>query len=370
MNKRIIAVGVALFTACAVACMGSKKEPTQKINEPGPAVIAPTDNPAAAQPPARPEPKPGPTAPDYAAVNETATLGVARVRLAEAGIGKVPVETLGRRILTDDDYLYLIIQVENLSDTKKLDFKSWNQDFAIRGDVAGLTDNLGNRYKRVGFGITTKIVGQSSETSIYPKTAIVDVVVFELPVAKASTLFLELPGQNCSVEGVFKYKLEIGSLKRKGGEKAPAKPSRSPDEVYEAALKKATANARTLMAEVGAKEQVKEYVDAANNAAIRLLAVELLESAKDRVALEMAKREHEKAMAVKDAAKSKLKEARDKAVEAAKVAAKAAAIKEVPQPEKGTVTELSQARAKLARAEFRITKELVDKIDREYAIPD
>lgn len=212
MSRVILAAGAAVWAVAIVACMSKTKEPEQQqaVPEPGapqqkveaaggpfPGVAIPLEKPAAP----RPELK-------WADVGEGAILPPVGVVIQHVVIGKVALRDSIRSATTKsaEDYLAVTFWVFNLSDAKKVNYRSWHQEFTLGRDVAVLRDEFGNVYKRVGFGLGTQPVGAVKSESIYPKTNIEDVLVFERPVDKATRLELELPGGNCDVEGTFRFR--------------------------------------------------------------------------------------------------------------------------------------------------------------------
>ncbi len=128
--------------------------------------------------------------------------------------GKVPLrDWLGDRTTSKDELLVIEIQVSNLSQTKKLEYRSWmGEDFAFDRDFATLQDNFGNHYKRISFGIGTKVVGQAESDSLYPLKSVSDMLVFELPVNNAEYLNLELPAKNFGGEGMIQLRILMNMI--------------------------------------------------------------------------------------------------------------------------------------------------------------
>jgi hypothetical protein len=70
-----------------------------------------------------------------------------------------------------------------------------------------LTDNFGNGYKQVNFGLGSRVDGQVHSESIYPGKAISDLLVFEKPLDTAQYLLLELPAKNFGGQGRLRFKI-------------------------------------------------------------------------------------------------------------------------------------------------------------------
>lgn len=79
---------------------------------------------------------------------------------------------------------------------------------AFDRDFATLRDNFGNSYKRIHFGIGTRVVDAVERSeSLYPGKSLKDVVVFELPIDTAQYLNLELPAINFGGEGMIRFRI-------------------------------------------------------------------------------------------------------------------------------------------------------------------
>ncbi len=128
---------------------------------------------------------------------------------------QVPMrDLLGDLTVSKDELLLIVIQVRNLSQTKKLEYRSWmGEDFAFERDFATLQDNFGNHYKRITFGIGTKVVGQAESDSFYPGKSVSDILVFELPINTAEYLDLELPAKNFGGEGMVRLRIYANMIK-------------------------------------------------------------------------------------------------------------------------------------------------------------
>jgi hypothetical protein len=139
-------------------------------------------------------------------------LGDLQVRITETAIGKVPLKDAFRQGTTSEDNLLMVkLELLNINPTKKVEYTSWaGKDISFNRDDATLKDNFGNTYKRVGFGSTSYPVGAVGwSTSVYPDKAITDVLVFEVPLEKATYLDLELPAQNYGGEGMVRFRIPM-----------------------------------------------------------------------------------------------------------------------------------------------------------------
>lgn len=137
--------------------------------------------------------------------------GLVEVRYIAGRIGRVTFESGNSKHMGDKELLQIRLWIENKSDATKLQYKGWGGDSLATSHRAVLTDDLGNEYKPVSFGILHKPIGQRANESIYPGTSIEDVLVFEVPVEKAQLMRLTLPRRNYTAdfEGARALELEI-----------------------------------------------------------------------------------------------------------------------------------------------------------------
>jgi hypothetical protein len=98
------------------------------------------------------------------------------------------------------------LRITNRGATSKIDYQGW-QGNNIFSSYAQLTDDIGNRYKRIDFGFATKVVGQVKSDSIYPGKSLEEALVFEAPVEAAKYLNLELPAKNIGEKGTIRLRI-------------------------------------------------------------------------------------------------------------------------------------------------------------------
>lgn len=137
--------------------------------------------------------------------------------------GRVPIRDMfTKKIqLTQKKYLCCGVTVTNKSDEKKIDFRGWGSNMFMA--FAFLKDDLGNQYKMVDLGVTNEFPGKIKSESIYPGKAVLEVLVFEIPIDKASSFSLILKGGNVGEEGDLVVKFPRTAIKDKEkeeGEKA------------------------------------------------------------------------------------------------------------------------------------------------------
>ena len=104
------------------------------------------------------------------------------------------------------------LNLSNLSTTKKIDFTTWRGETLATGrDYARLTDDNGNEYKRINFGLNT-ISGRQNDYSIYPNQSCEDLLVFEKPVSNLKWLHLELPASNFGGSGMIRFEIPASRI--------------------------------------------------------------------------------------------------------------------------------------------------------------
>ena len=142
--------------------------------------------------------------------------GDMQIRVASVKTGKVAIRDAmgGENSNSKDALLSITVELTNLSETKKLDYTTWGGgNFAVERDFATLKDNFDNSYKRINFGMDPP-VGRIKSDSIYPGKSLTDVLVFELPVAKVTDLYLELPAQNFGGTGMIRLQIPASMIQR------------------------------------------------------------------------------------------------------------------------------------------------------------
>jgi len=132
--------------------------------------------------------------------------GDIRVRITGAKIGRVELTDIGKLgTKSKDELLQVSLTIENLSETKLVSYRGWGSvDF---GTQPGLTDNFGNVYKTIGFGIFNHPISQIKQTDIYPGKTVSDIIVFSLPVQNTQHLRLKLPARNFQGNGELRFQI-------------------------------------------------------------------------------------------------------------------------------------------------------------------
>ena len=128
-------------------------------------------------------------------------------------IGGVPLlDSYGDRWIPKTDRLQILVSIENRSATRKADYETWGAEPVDVGPArAGLRDDLDNSYKAIYFSLSEPAL-RTKQASIYPGKSLQDVLVFELPVTRATELTLSLPLENVEREGRLEFILPVSSI--------------------------------------------------------------------------------------------------------------------------------------------------------------
>ena len=158
------------------------------------------------------------SAENWASARNPVRQGDIQIRVLKVVTGKVPLKDSFNTSETqsEDDLLAIEVEVSNLSQSKKVAYRTWNgADFSFGQDFATLEDNFGNGYKRINFGIGADVVGQVKSDSIYPGKTLRDVLVFEPPVGNVQTLNLELPASNFDGEAMLRLSISADMIEHR-----------------------------------------------------------------------------------------------------------------------------------------------------------
>ena len=114
-----------------------------------------------------------------------------------------------------DKLLGIVVGLQNLSESQGVRYRTWGADARkFLGSSASLVDNLGNKYKPIHFARTEVIVGRTDNESIRPGKAITDILIFDVPIAKAKTLILSLPLKNVGGGGKVELRIPAERIRR------------------------------------------------------------------------------------------------------------------------------------------------------------
>lgn len=179
---------------------------TTPLAEPPPSTRPPV---VASPPPKEPEI-------EWAPAENPVRQGDVEVQVKSVRVGKVPLkDSYGDGTGQSQDILLMIeLEVRNLSDTKKLNYRTWGGRAVSFGNRTGLTDNFDNRYKVVNFGFGNEVVGAVESESVYPGKSVKDMLVFEEPITKAESLNLELPAEQFGGEGILRIRIPASMIQK------------------------------------------------------------------------------------------------------------------------------------------------------------
>lgn len=148
--------------------------------------------------------------------DRTATLGIFKVEIIKGGSGKIQVHDDIRRFTgpSKESHAWIKLRITNTSDKALRYYDPWcGKDFTLKRDFASLRDDVGNAYPRITFGFSQIPNGQlKSRTRVEPEGSIVDILVFDAPVAKAERFTLTMPGENVGERGVFTLRFQRSFL--------------------------------------------------------------------------------------------------------------------------------------------------------------
>jgi hypothetical protein len=113
---------------------------------------------------------------------------------------------------SNGEHLLVRLSVVNTSQFSTVNFLPWNQPNDRIGPYATLEDDAGNTYKRVDFGLGSKVLGLEPEQTIEPGQAVEAALAFELPVDSAKDLKLVLPCKALGTEGVLRFEIPVDAV--------------------------------------------------------------------------------------------------------------------------------------------------------------
>jgi hypothetical protein len=181
-------------------------------SDPKPDSVAATLTPLVEPPPANP------TTPaiEWASAENPVRQGDVQLKVTAVKVGQVPLkETIGDgEGRSKDTLLSIHIEITNLSETKKLDYRTWGGRAISFRSRMSLTDNFDNSYKVINFGFGSKVKGAVELESVYPGKAVGDVLVFEEPIGKVEHLNLELPAEQFGGTGMMRIRIPASMIQK------------------------------------------------------------------------------------------------------------------------------------------------------------
>ncbi|HEY1922245.1 MAG TPA: DUF308 domain-containing protein [Tepidisphaeraceae bacterium] len=211
-------------TDLKVANATNQQEVVASPDMPGPTVVAASTQPAI--PPAESiqtpvsSPSKAPPQQEWITADKAVRQGDVQVKMLSAQVGKVQIKNMfdpDTPSFSQDELLLIKLEIRNLGDTKKIEYRTWaGGEFSLGDrDFATVSDNFENTYKRIGFGASSGPIGQiDGSESVYPSKDITDVIVFEPPIAKAKYLNLELPATNFGGTGMLRIRIPVSLIEQ------------------------------------------------------------------------------------------------------------------------------------------------------------
>ena len=151
---------------------------------------------------------------DWSKVTDEAHVDGFVLRVKSASIGTYAIRKTGERIVSKDEFLKVLIQVESTDQNRKATYRSPTE---IRENIyrfARLHDEFKNSYSPETNAASERVEGRIYIASLYPNTPIDDLLIFEKPIATAKTLFLEIPGECIGSKIALRVKFETGVITR------------------------------------------------------------------------------------------------------------------------------------------------------------
>jgi len=210
--------GATLMSGATAKSIADASAPLNR-NPPHQEVITSPPSIAPATPEPRPAPTPAPSPPviEWAPATATVKLGDIQVRLLETMVGK-------KAFLMDygdghgddekENKLYITVQITNVSQLKKIDYRSWREiSFGFGEKLVSLKDSEGNDYSQKGYNNAYPEGAVNKYATLYPGRSVTDIIVFERPVDGVKFLYLELPASNAHAgDGSFKFQIPMSAV--------------------------------------------------------------------------------------------------------------------------------------------------------------
>lgn len=149
---------------------------------------------------------------------ESLQLGDISLKISSVVQGAVPLhQKIGdSETESKESLLAIYVELTNTSQSKKIDYKGWMNDYARLLDLdAELTDNHDNDYRKVNFAALLTVKGIATDSSIYPGKTIKDAIVFEQPVPGIEFLRLKLSAKGMGQDGEFRLEIPADMIRMK-----------------------------------------------------------------------------------------------------------------------------------------------------------
>ncbi len=146
--------------------------------------------------------------PGWMPASQPLMAGDVQLEITEVVAGHVPLKSsFSDSDGESEDRLLLVrLNITNTSQRKKIDYQGWMSNYASLLDIdAELTDDAGNRYRKIRFASLSKVKDAESDASLYPGKSINDAIVFELPIEGVQYLRLKLSGKGFGEDAEFRF---------------------------------------------------------------------------------------------------------------------------------------------------------------------
>ena len=202
-----LGVGLAALVVIGIAVSGAFRNAGEGRKE------SSTPRKLASDLPAREEPERGKPQ-EVFALGDSVTVGDLVLRAHGPRRGKVPLadDWSGKPQASVDDLLTIDLSVKNASTTQLLTYEPLGAEMISFRRKASLKDEFGNEYKRIHFGFGGDVQGAAKRQTVYPGASVSDVLVFELPIERATTLTLSVPLHALGVEQEVQFRFSVSAI--------------------------------------------------------------------------------------------------------------------------------------------------------------
>jgi hypothetical protein len=178
------------------------------------------------------------------------TSGDFEVRITQTGVELIHVDGVQDRT----EVFVVRLTINNTSPSKRHQYRTWAEN-------ATLNDNFGNPYKRLSRPRNMGV----RQVPLDPIEPVVDVLIFDAPIATAGHVNLHLPGDNIGATSEFKFRINLHT----SGERLNAVKKAAAANEAEAKAKAAEIAAKEAAARRAEAQRREEYRLAEENARAR-----------------------------------------------------------------------------------------------------
>jgi hypothetical protein len=148
------------------------------------------------------------------ASSKTVVVGNSVISIPSAQVGPVALATLTGPGESDKPYLAITVRVRNTDSTRRLPYRRWSKEALFGSPPATLADEFGNQYRHVTFGIDQVVGQQRQQVHVNPGESVDDLLVFEVPIPRARSVFLTLAAEEIDSRGVIRFRLPESMFRR------------------------------------------------------------------------------------------------------------------------------------------------------------